>query len=80
MMEEGFLIHLASIYPERGCNSFGVMREGLPLFILHHLRVTSFAVNFAVLRSCVDFGETLLPLWNGAERMEREKTCPNYPK
>jgi hypothetical protein len=39
-----------------------------------------FAVNIAVLCSCVVFGEALVPLWKGAERMEREKICPNYPK
>jgi hypothetical protein len=30
--------------------------------------------------SYVVFGEALFPLWNWVERMEREKTCPNYQK
>ena len=60
MIEEGFLIHLASIYLERGCNSFGVMREGLLLFKLHYLRVISFAVK----HSFVVFVEALFQSGN----------------
>lgn len=40
----------------------------------------AFAVNIAVLCNCVVFGEALVPLWNRAERIEREKLCPNYLK
>jgi hypothetical protein len=49
-------------------------------FLVREKRVFTIAVKVAVKLSFVVFGEALLPLWNGAERMEREKTCPNYPK